>query len=134
MYLESFKTGSRSLDIMHMHLVKPQLSFSIKAIESYVQSPIPIKLSLYSQFSPCWHLTIADKRQPPAEMHKEMTVINSCCYGLLLLWKCGCFHAPPPLPQCNVSLFFFLSLEQTLKYFFQNIDSHKIKQHYNKRK
>ena len=64
MYLESFKTGSRSLDIMHMHLVKSQLSFSIKAIESYVQSPIPIKLSLYSQFSPCWHLTIADKSQP----------------------------------------------------------------------
>ena len=29
---------------------------------------------------------------------------------------------------------FFLSLEQTLKYFFQNIDSHNIKQHYNKRK
>lgn len=135
MYLESFKTGSRSLDFMHMHLVKPQLSFSIKAIESYVQSPIPIKLSLYSQFSPCGHLTIADKSQPPAEMHKEMTVINSCYYGLLLLWKCGCFHAPPPLlPQCNVSLFFFLSLEQTLKYFFQNIDSHNIKQHYNKRK
>ena len=133
MYLESFKTGSRSLDIMHMHLVKPQLSFSIKAIESYVQSPIPIKLSLYSQFSPCGHLTIADKSQPPAEMHKEMTVINSCYYGLLLLWKCGCFHAPP-LPQCNVSLVFFLSLEQTLKYFFQNIDSHNIKQHYNKRK
>ena len=74
MYLESFKTGSRSLDFMHMHLVKPQLSFSIKAIESYVQSPIPIKLSLYSQFSPCGHLTIADKSQPPAEMHKEMTV------------------------------------------------------------
>ena len=118
MYLESFKTGSRSLDFMHMHLVKPQLSFSIKAIESYVQSPIPIKLSLYSQFSPCGHLTIADKSQPPAEMHKEMIVINSCYYGLLLLWKCGCFHAPPPLPQCNVSLVFFLSLEKILKYFF----------------
>ena len=86
MYLESFKTGSRSLDFMHMHLVKPQLSFSIKAIESYVQSPIPIKLSLYSQFSPCGHLTIADKSQP------------------------------------------------TLKYFFQNLDSLNIKQHYNKRK
>lgn len=27
---------------MHMHLVKPQLLFSIKAIESYVQSPIPL--------------------------------------------------------------------------------------------
>ena len=93
---------------MHMHLVKPQLSFSIKAIESYVQSPIPIKLSLYSQFSPCGHLTIADKSQPPAEMHKEMTVINSCYYGLLLLWKCGCFHAPPPSsPSAMFHLFFF---------------------------
>ena len=71
MYLESFKTGSRSLDIMHMHLVKPQLSFSIKAIESYVQSPIPIKLSLYSQFSPCGHLTIADKSQPPLKCIKK---------------------------------------------------------------
>lgn len=90
---------------MHMHLVKLQLSFSIKAIESYVQSPIPIKLSLYSQFSPCGHLTIADKSQPPAEMHKEMTVINSCYYGLLLLWKCGCFHAPPS-PSAMFHLFF----------------------------
>lgn len=92
---------------MHMHLVKPQLSFSIKAIESYVQSPIPIRLSLYSQFSPCGHLTIADKSQPAAEMHKEMAVINSCYYGLLLLyiWKCGCFHAPPPPVQCFTCFF-----------------------------
>ena len=88
---------------MHMHLVKLQLSFSIKAIESYVQSPIPIKLSLYSQFSPCGHLTIADKSQPPAEMHKEMTVINSLYYRLLLLQKCRHFSAP----QYDISLVFF---------------------------
>ena len=55
--------------------------------------------------------------------------MDSCYYG-----NVDAFMPPPPPPPVQCFTFFFLSLEQTLKYFFQNIDSHNIKQHYNKRK
>ena len=56
--------------------------------------------------------------------------MDSCYYG-----NVDAFMPPPSSsPSAMFHLFFFLSLEQTLKYFFQNIDSHNIKQRYNKRK
>lgn len=48
--------------------------------------------------------TLTYKSQPHGKMHKEMTEINYYCYGLLLLPKCGHFHA-----KHNISLFFSLT-------------------------
>lgn len=49
--------------------------------------------------------TLTYKSQPHGKMHKEMTEINYYCYGLLLLPKCGHFHA-----KHNISLFFSLTI------------------------
>ena len=73
------------------------------------------------------HSATADKSQPPGETHKEMTEINSRHYGLLLLRKCGHFHAP----QRDISLVF---LSCYSGHFVQNRDSHNIKRHYDKGK
>lgn len=69
--------------------------------------------SWYSRLSPCGRLAITDtpplktRVSPPGEIHKEMTEINSRYYGLSLLRKCRHFHAPPPIPQRDILLFFF---------------------------
>ena len=83
--------------------------------------------------SPCGHFAITDtppqrtKASLPGETHKEMTEINSRHRGLLLLPKCGHFHAP----QRDISLVF---LSCYSGHFVQNRDSHNIKRHYDKGK